>query len=1111
MTTPTPSSRAHACVLASLLAVAAALPASAAVTGWREVQGTFNKTVHRFFYPLEERGKPVVTNEGGHATIRLYKKTVVSNSEKARSHLFSTDGGKTYRLHLIAEDGPERDLSKGMTYTSKDVAAQPTQPAPPAADAAPEGVDADVWAEVNAKYGAGLSADDKALLGKVLTHVKKNNPDKYAGVQAWLQKDPKAHASKVAQAAKARGVPAAAAELLEWASAGAPTGAGPATGAPASGAPSSGRADPPAVGEGKPVGQDGGPPERLQRGMKHEDRWPDVAARIIAWSWPENARGSFITPEARKNPLTKAAYESAMKEAVKETANWGAAVNVYYILGPGEPVPAWVTGDPALKELLVDAQVRIKEEKLVEVLEQCLDKWRHGAKGSRPEKCDKTPDANQVRVPYPGGKNELPKWPNHFLKDAGHEATVLLQSIRVGKDPISETINNSAGTVPDATGGSGQRQTRLPAMPSTSFGMDHLFGKWGDPNVFHLDGRLISINLRTRQTFEGDPPRAVLRQELGIYDISNAAEVYGRRLDIQSSGEKTFDLKPGGKSYKISFVPDGSDVKIQVTRPDGTAPTFGSGATAPPTLNQMYQNRANQALASGNRVKVGDKFYRVTGESASTGNLLFWDEAELQRSQSLITSGFAGSTARDWVPSMMAAVVTSIDGRAQPISNAVPLGKQVGGEWQGLRWNEGQGIWIPAQGEEFKPKVPAAPSTGTPATPPGGGQQPPGNPTTPTTPGTPGGPAPTPAAAEATVARLNSELGPEAAKRVVFFVPDGLAFGRHLGVARRGEDGKPIQGKMSLVMFPGLGDGGTNLREAIHKGRYLVTSTDKGLQVDDMLKYDFVDGKIYGTVGATLSKDKVVKDVTDREALALVLAAAGFQASEAQIMANHAKAVGNVTQWTVVGYDSRHEKPHLNVLLGTSKCVRIHPKYDPAGCTGDESVTATVPGVGQGMALDSVGGATQVGDTAFYDSTEIGTAKVTRVEPKAARAGLYLAVDGEKKNWYLTFLIKPKEGGEYKRTHIAFRNAASEAVGVQVEAPPSGLQIGGVTLKGALVETAMKASASDSGDLSKAGFIGAYTGSNGACVGVVAWWGVDLKTACDRCGAKMAGNACVEK
>lgn len=1109
MTTPTPSSRAFARVLASLLTLAAVLPASAAVTGWREVQGTFNKTVHRFFYPLEERGKPVVTNEGGHATIRLYKKTVVSNSEKARSHLFSTDGGKTYRLHLIAEDGPERDLSKGMAYSSKDVAAAPPAPSAPVADAAPEGVDADVWAEVNAKYGAGLSAEDKALLGKVLTHVKKNNPDKYAGVQAWLQKDPKAHAAKVAQAAKARGVPAAAAELLEWASS-APSGAGPAPGAPAGGAagPSHGAEVSP-IGEGRQVGTDGGPTQRLQTEMKQEARWQDVAARIIAWSWPEGAGGaSFIRPDARKDPSRQKAYEVAMKEAVQEKTNWGDAINVYYVLGPGEPVPAWVTGDPALKELLVDAQVRIKKENLVEVLEQCLNKWRHGADGSRPEKCDKTPDTNQVRVPYPGGKNQLPKWPHHFLKDAGNEARIILQSLTVGTTRTSESISNAPGSVPDATGGSGTRQTRLPAMPSTSFGMEHLFGKWGDPNVFHLDGRLISINLRTRQSFEGDPPRTVLRQELGIYDISNAADVYGRRLDIQTSGDKTFDLKPGGKTYKISFVPDGSDVKILVTRPDGTAPKFGTGATEPPTLNQMYQNRANQALASGNRVQVGGKFYRVTGESASTGNLLFWDEAELQRSQSLIGSGFAGSTARDWVPSMMAAVVTSVDGRPQPVSNVVPLGKQVGGEWQGLRWNESQGLWIPAQGEEFKPKVPAPPGTGTPTTPPAGGQPAPG---TPTTPGTPGGPAPTPAAAEATVAKLNAALGPEAAKRVVFFVPDGLSFGRHLGVGRRGEDGKPIQGKMSLVFFPGLADGGSKLEEAIHKGRYLVTSTDKGFQVDDMLKYDYVDGKVHGTVGVTLAKDKVVKDVTDKEALALVLRAAGFEASEAQIIANLEKAVGNVTAWTVYGSDSRHPKPHLNVLLGTSKCIRIHPKYDPSGCTGDESVTATVPGVGQGMALDPVGGATQAGDTGFLDSTEIGTHKVTRVEPKAARAGLYLAVDGEKKNWYLTFLIKPKEGAEYKRTHVAFRNAKSEAAGVQVEAPPSGLQIGGVTLKGALVETTMKASASEDGDMAKSGFIGAYGGSNAACVGVVAWWGVDLKTACDRCGAKMAGNACVEK
>ncbi|TPW20303.1 MAG: hypothetical protein FD126_1822, partial [Elusimicrobia bacterium] len=561
------------------------------------------------------------------------------------------------------------------------------------------------------------------------------------------------------------------------------------------------------------------------------------------------------------------------------------------------------------------------------------------------------------------------------------------------------------------------------------------------------------------------------KNQLGLYDISNPAEIYGMRFDIDKTGEQVLSLKSGGKQYKVNLTVEGEDTKINIARAQGDAkPVFGGKETSFPSVNEMFRMRAEKALNSAERVVIGGEAYRVTAESAGTGNLLFWSEKELERQRGGISKPGAGLWARNLAPTAMAEVNKVQSGAIVNVGDEVPLGfKAANGAWQGLRFNRDSGVWVPAEGDQFKPKPTVVTAPTTPSTPTTGGPTTPGNPTTP---GTPGGPAPTPAAAEATVARLNSELGPEAVKRVVFFVPRDLGFGRHLGVGRRGEDGQPIQGQMTLVAFPGLGDGGTNLREAIHKGRYLVTSTDKGFQVDDLLKYDVVDGKTFGTVGVTLAKDKVVKDVTDKEALELVLAAAGFKASLTQIMANLEKAVGNVTQWTVNGFDSRHEKPHLNVLLGTSKCVRIYPKFDTAGCNGDDSVSNTVPGVGQGMALDPVGGATQAGETGFLDSTEIGTTKVTRVEPKAARAALYLAQDGEKKNWYLSFLIKPKDAGDYKRTHVAFRNAKSEASGIVVEAPPSGLRLGGVTLKGAFVETTMKASASEAGDLAKAGFIG---------------------------------------
>ncbi|TBR23896.1 hypothetical protein EPO15_05105, partial [bacterium] len=701
MTTPTPPSRAYARLFALLLSVAAVLPALAAITGWKEVRAKYIHKDYVFYYPVVEKGRPVLTNEAGNPSIRLYKKASAT-SERARSHLYSLDGGKTFKLHLVTEEGPERDLAKSLAYTER--AAPPAAPAPvppapaPAPAAVPEGVDADIWAEVQAKYAAGLSAEDQALVGKVLTYVKKNNADKLAAARAWLQKDPKANAAKVAQSAKAKGVPAAAGELLAWASA-APSGAGPAPAEPTAGGtpPLPGGQTAPPVGPGVPVGHDGGPLDQLVTGMKQEARWEEVAARIIPWAWKEREGGrSFFTPDARKNPNTKPAFEAALKVAVQDKDYWNSALHVYYVLGPGEPVPAWVLADPALKKLLVDDQARIKAAKLEEVLGQCLDRLQHNPTAKRPEKCDKQPDLTQVRSPYPG--KDAAKWPRDFLNDAGREARILLQAITAGTVAISTGIANSPGTVGAVPGGSGPRQPRLPSMPTSEFGTAQLFGKWGDANVFSLDGRILAMVIRTNKKVEaGEPPRVVLTHQMGLYDISNAGDIYGKRFEI-TGGDQSFSLIPGGKTYNISLTPQGDDMTVSIKGGSGASPQMSNGSKSLPTLNEMYQNRARQALDSGNRVVIGARVYRVTGEATNTGNVLFWDEKDLLRQAGDIESDRPGGMARYWVPKMMAEVDEMRDGRTQNISDKASLGYKVNDQWQGLKWENG--MWVPAQGEE---------------------------------------------------------------------------------------------------------------------------------------------------------------------------------------------------------------------------------------------------------------------------------------------------------------------------------------------------------------------------------------------------------------------------
>ncbi|TPW19680.1 MAG: hypothetical protein FD126_2442, partial [Elusimicrobia bacterium] len=181
---------------------------------------------------------------------------------------------------------------------------------------------------------------------------------------------------------------------------------------------------------GTVVGTVGGPVVELREGMKQSDRWEDVAKRIVAWAWAEGEGGrSFITPDARKNTNTEPAFRAAMSEVVKSEAHWASAINVYYIIGPAQPVPAWVLQDPKLKKLLVDDQLAIQKDKLPEVLAQCLDRWRHNPTSKIPEKCDKQVDRTQVRMPYPA--KDLATWPRDFLIDAGREALNLRKAVEV--------------------------------------------------------------------------------------------------------------------------------------------------------------------------------------------------------------------------------------------------------------------------------------------------------------------------------------------------------------------------------------------------------------------------------------------------------------------------------------------------------------------------------------------------------------------------------------------------------------------------------------------------------------------------------------------------------
>lgn len=850
-----------------------------------------------------------------------------------------------------------------------------------------------------------------------------------------------------------------------------------------------------------------------------------IAARITEWTWKELEGGrSFIGPDGKKQPRER--FLSAAEELVKNDVSSQAAVDFYYIIGPGDNVPAWVTASKDLSGLLVSGRSAFAgfEKKFIE----CLDRWVYDPKGAPVTYCGGAPDPGQKRTPYAGD----PAWLPPFVMDGGKEARSLLRAKGIPPLELVLRIGNSPGTTPRAPGETGERRVSLPSRPATNFATPDLFGKWGDRNVFALDGRILSIVLRTEQTFEGDPPKAVLKQQLGLYDISNESDLYGRRFEFDKPSEQTMSLIEGGKNYRIVLEAKGSDTLIKITRPDGTEPDVSSGGHTLPTLNELFQMRAQKALDSGNRAIIGGKAYRVTGEATTTGNLIFWDEAQLEASRSSIQGGFAGAAAREWTPAMMARVNHNKDGRPQNLGSEVSLGTQVGGKWQGLRWNSEFEVWDPAEGDEFKPKPAPKPPTGTP---PGEGSQP----TQPTTPATAGpgqsGAKPDPAQADGwpgeisggyrsdnpRAARLNAALSAAAKERVRFYsiAEEGVPKGpgqRVMGVTSKTPFEKQnIFHPHSMGLWP-PGVGGTasatsEQEEVVFSGRVLATKTDRGITFVDLEKI-VAEGGDYKTGGlGSYLVGAGISEVTDIQVLGTALGAAGYGAKTEEAIANVRKALAAeapVKTWNVSGpeFGKGALKAGVNGKNGdVFYCV--YPTFKVCN-QGADSAPDSVPNVGQGFPLDPT--STTLADGAFRDSTELANGKkLTRVDPKPADAALYFNEEDGKKSWYIAFGMTSKEGGarRSKDPTLAFRDPAADRVKL-----PKDIHIGGLTLKGAFPDqVTLSMTKGDQPTIEAAGFISAVGQSKDTCLGVVAWWGMTKAVACDRCGAKMDGAVCVAK
>ncbi|HAH05628.1 MAG TPA: hypothetical protein DCM05_03735 [Elusimicrobia bacterium] len=441
----------------------------------------------------------------------------------------------------------------------------------------------------------------------------------------------------------------------------------------------------------------------------HEDK---LAARLYELIWEKRAPGSFVSEEARKaqddagkGEALKAADLAAITAWVQRDTYRAALL--YYAIGPGNSDTSWMKGNPKLQSLFSDRAANPKFQAIESDLVACLGRWA-GGEASK-DRCSEAATAeNPLKKPLAGGAETRIPWLEAFLADASVEANKLLTP-DVRKE-IQDAINRlrsgagTAGETPSVDGRGGGKQPPAGVNLTKPFGVAELFGKWGDYNVLYVDGRKIAVVLRNSKASDAAPNQ--LNTEVGIYDITNESDIFGRRFSLDYRGAKEpfvlDDRNAKGKRYVLEFVPQGNDKVISIKSGDGGKNEYSSEKPYDITLNKLFQHRAEKVKEMGNLVEVGGQKYYVSAESSDRGSLLFWNEKTL--------SGQAGTSLQ---PEMMAYVNRKVGGVVSNIKDQVSLGK-VGAKWYDLKWNSQLGIWQPVVGTEPKPEAPpTTPGTGT--------------------------------------------------------------------------------------------------------------------------------------------------------------------------------------------------------------------------------------------------------------------------------------------------------------------------------------------------------------------------------------------------------------
>lgn len=349
---------------------------------------------------------------------------------------------------------------------------------------------------------------------------------------------------------------------------------------------------------------------------------------------------SFVLPKLSKLPekdQIRAGTEEAVGAWMSGEAGNGADAACLYALLVGDDLPRWMEGLTREQKEAVRRAASYKPKLLAD---PDVDRWTS-------ERGETTSDNFPIS---PLGGTRVSDWTRAFLRDAGSAAREV-HRLQIRKERLPEAIeksvaeNQNRGAVPGDSG------TVPPGKPdgktSTGFGVEQLFGKWGDEDVFYLDGRYVSIRMVT----ERDPKTGGLVNKIAVYDISEADTlglVFGRTFGLDWDGP-AFALdgrppregEPPAKQYELKFAPGENGPKVVLRRLGAKGPIAANkrdydrirGGQDPLgiTRGDLERLRREHAKTLAHESEVGGKAYYAMPQSASgRGCYQFIDKASFR-------------------------------------------------------------------------------------------------------------------------------------------------------------------------------------------------------------------------------------------------------------------------------------------------------------------------------------------------------------------------------------------------------------------------------------------------------------------------------------------------